>query len=274
MGLDLSAFLEDFRAESGEHVRTLNAQLLLLERDPDAAAPVRAMFIAAHSLKGSASMMDIADVEALAHAVEDVLARLRDGQLRLVAATADRLFRAFDLLGERVAAALPGAAPVDPPIATAIEALAATLTERLPEEPPTPPPTPPTDQPTEALPMALLVEDSATVRLLHAALLREAGFAVEVAADGEAGLVLATSRPFALIVGGIETAGLRAPELAATLHERLGAAMPPFIVTQNEDLSPDSDLPPGIVACVAVAPPGRQQLTQVAQQLVAIGKQA
>src|SRR5918912_949080 len=52
--MDLSAFLDEFRAEAAEHLRTLDAQLLALERDPTATAPIRAMFISCHTIKGGA----------------------------------------------------------------------------------------------------------------------------------------------------------------------------------------------------------------------------
>ena len=262
MGLDLSAFLDDFRAEATEHLRALDAQLLALERAPDDPAPIRAMFLAAHSLKGSAAMMDIADVEALAHAIEDVLARLRDGQRRLDAALADQLFRAFDLLGERIARALPGEAPIDAPITAAIGALAAQATAApgiiVPQAP---------IATNGAGPRALLVEDSATVRLLHAALLAEEGFAVDAVAEGSAALALAEARRYDLIVGGLETGGLRGPELAAALHQRLGAAMPPFVVTQNAVAGMGAPRPTAVAALLQVESPNRQQLTAIAREL-------
>src|SRR5437763_16392152 len=102
--MDLSAFLDEFRAEASDYLRALDAQLLALEREPAAAEPIREMFIAAHTIKGGASMLGLAGVRELAHAgvrelahaLEDVLAQLRDQLRPLDAPTADLLFRAID----------------------------------------------------------------------------------------------------------------------------------------------------------------------------------
>lgn len=234
MGLDLHAFLDEFRDEAGAHLRALDAQLLALERDPDDPAPIRAMFLAAHSLKGAGGMMDLADVEALAHAAEEVLTRLRDGRQRLDAATADRLFRAFDLLGEQVARSQPGAAPIDAPITAMIAALTARDGDNAAGGgAPLPLAQMPRDAAGSSGPIALLVEDSPTVRLLHAALLAEIGCAVDTAADGQEALALLGARRYDLIVSGLELRGLDGVALAAALHERAGERMPP--------LSPDAE---------------------------------
>ncbi|MFN8514540.1 MAG: Hpt domain-containing protein [Thermomicrobiales bacterium] len=263
MGLDLSAYLEDFRAEAGEHLRALDAQLLALERDPADPAPIRAMFLAAHSLKGSGAMMDLADVEALAHAVEDVLARLRGGEQRLDSATADRLFRAFDLLGERVGRAAPGASPVDAPIAAMIAALATVEAAAPIVAAPAPPPM---ESPRDC-PVALLVEASPTVRLLHAALLSGAGCDVDVAMDGQEALLMAGVRRYDLIVSGLATGHLRGPDLATALHERIGAAMPPFILMHHDDADAIGDA--WIAAHLRTAPPARERLTATVSALLA-----
>ena len=179
MSLDLRAFLDEFRNEANEHLRAIEAQLLALERAPDDPAPVRALFLAAHSLKGAGAMMDLADVEALAHAIEDVLARLRDGRQRLDGTTADLLLRARDLLGERIARAEPGGAPVDGPI----EAMVAALHGANGEAFIAPPPAAPVSAGDASGLVALVVEDSATVRVLHCAVLAAAGCATDAVGD-------------------------------------------------------------------------------------------
>ncbi len=55
----------------------------------------------------------------------------------------------------------------------------------------------------------LLVEDSATVRMLESMLLIEAGFEVDAVADGREALARATAQPYSLLVTGVETRGLR-----------------------------------------------------------------
>jgi len=270
VGLDLLAFVEEFRTEAAEHLRALDAQLLTLERDPGDLTPIRAMFLAAHSLKGVGAMMDLADVEALAHAMEEVLSRLRDGTQRLDGQTADTLFRTIDLLRERVAVAMPGAAPADPPIVALAAALiacdgggqAATATVAAPP----PPPVPEADD--QRAPRALVVEDSATVRLLHTTLLTSAGFVVDAVADGQEGLALAKAGSYRLIVAGQEARGLRGPDLVAAVRASVGGDQPPCIITRSDEPSPaPTDLPS--ISYLTVAAPRAERLTALVRDLVA-----
>ena len=94
--MDPTKLLDEFRAEANEHLAALDAALLNLERDPRDPRPVRELFLSAHTIKGSAAMLGLEGVRALAHAMEDVLAALRDGRLSLDAQTADLLFRVVD----------------------------------------------------------------------------------------------------------------------------------------------------------------------------------
>ncbi|HEY8602163.1 MAG TPA: Hpt domain-containing protein [Thermomicrobiales bacterium] len=264
MGLDLASFVEEFRTEAAEHLRALGAQLLVLERDPGDPTPIRAMFLAAHSLKGAGAMLDLADVEALAHAMEEVLSRLRDGTQRLDGQTADTLFRAIDLLGERVARAMPGAAPADPPIAAMVAALIACDGSGQAASAAPPPPAPEADD--QHAPRALLVEDSATVRLLHTALLTEAGFVVDAVADGQEGLALTKAHRYRVIVAGQEARGLRGPELVAAVRAGVGSDQPPCIITRSSDSPPaDNGLPS--IGYVVVASPRAEALSALVRDL-------
>ncbi len=269
MGLDLSAFLNEFRNEANEHVRAIDAQLLALERDPDDPAPVRALFLAAHSLKGAGAMMDLADVEALAHAIEDVLSRLRDGQQRLDGTTADLLFRARDLLGERIARAEPGLAPIDAPIEAMVAALHASRNEvpSPPAAPAVPPVTtaPPPAGATGAV--ALVVEDSATVRQLHCAVLAAAGYATDAVGDAAGARALVMTRHYDLLVIGMELADLHGPALIAALGAQL-EALPPIVLVGNDEAT-TGPTPPLVAAQILTAPLGQELLGTVARELLA-----
>ena len=266
MGLDLTAFLDDFRTEAAEHLRTLDAQLLALEKDPDDLAPVRAMFLAAHSIKGAGAMMDLADVEALAHAIEDVLSRLREAQQRLDGPTADALFRAFDLLRERVQRGIPGEAPVDPSVEALVARLAA-CDGRAPIVAESPPlPAPPAVAAEEH--RALVVEDSATVRLLHATILERNGFAVDTASDGDEGLALVLARSYRLLVVGQALAGRDGPALIAAVREASDTP-PACLLTLSDDTTDEEAIPAGMTAIV-VGPPPAEGLVALARATLAL----
>jgi two-component system chemotaxis sensor kinase CheA len=102
--LDLSELKDLFVDESLQYVQTLNGSLLSLELNPRDIEAVHAMFRAAHSLKGTAAMMGYAGLAELAHAVEDVLQELRDGQREITPSLIDRLFEAIDGLQGLVSA--------------------------------------------------------------------------------------------------------------------------------------------------------------------------
>lgn len=63
-----------FSAESREHLSSIGSGVLDLERDPKRADVLESVKRTAHSLKGAAASLGLADVETLAHAIEGSLA--------------------------------------------------------------------------------------------------------------------------------------------------------------------------------------------------------
>lgn len=115
---------EIFVAELEDHVHSLGADLLALEREADAGARaerVRSLFRVAHSLKGAARAVQLGAVEVACHHVETVLAAIRDGRRTLdpsllelllaltdaLAATARALREGSTTAGDEVSALLP-----------------------------------------------------------------------------------------------------------------------------------------------------------------------
>ena len=70
---DLSqlSMLDLFRMEAESQVQVLTSGLLALERDHAAAEQLESCMRAAHSLKGAARIVDLADAVRVAHAMED-----------------------------------------------------------------------------------------------------------------------------------------------------------------------------------------------------------
>ncbi len=92
-----------FVEEAGEHLRVLEGGLLQLEKDPSAAAElIESLFRAAHTLKGSANLMTITDVGAVAHRIEDLLEDLRTGVGTLRPAQVDAMLFALDQMRELI----------------------------------------------------------------------------------------------------------------------------------------------------------------------------
>ena len=83
----LDRFLNDYYAESEEHLATIRRALLSLEGGvgqarPDAAV-TEELFRSFHSIKGIAAMVEHREAEALAHEMESYLRAIRDGQVRV-----------------------------------------------------------------------------------------------------------------------------------------------------------------------------------------------
>jgi two-component system chemotaxis sensor kinase CheA len=89
-----------FAAECGDYLVRLAGGFLALESAPGDPATVDALFRVAHSLKGTARIMDCMDLHRAAHGLEELLVQLRDGQTNLSPAQFDGLSEAMDRFQE------------------------------------------------------------------------------------------------------------------------------------------------------------------------------
>lgn len=102
-----------FMVEAREHVQTLSRGLLELEKaqEPrEQAAIAEAIFRAAHSLKGAARAVELAEIEAICQSLEDVFAAQRRDATVPNAQAMDVLHRALDTI-EALLEAVAGNAP-------------------------------------------------------------------------------------------------------------------------------------------------------------------
>ncbi|MBN1484933.1 MAG: hybrid sensor histidine kinase/response regulator [Chloroflexia bacterium] len=81
--LNLSAFYGQFRDETRENLDILEQGLTELEAQPDNVDLLDQMLRAVHTTKGSAKIMGFAQINRLAHAMEDVLSAMRKGDLEM-----------------------------------------------------------------------------------------------------------------------------------------------------------------------------------------------
>lgn len=96
-GLD-PQILQDFLTESGELLAQLEVDLVELERAPDDEALVNQVFRALHTIKGSASFLDLRNLVTIAHAAESALNAARNKQAVIDRGMMDLLLRVVDLL--------------------------------------------------------------------------------------------------------------------------------------------------------------------------------
>jgi len=89
-------YLEAFVREGEEHVTSLNNALLELESDPGNEEAMDEIFRTAHTLKGNFGAMGFEDASDLAHAVEDLLDEMRQGDLEVTGDRMDVVFAGID----------------------------------------------------------------------------------------------------------------------------------------------------------------------------------
>ena len=96
--MDMDEFQEMYASESREHLDLLNEALLTLENDPNNMEMINESFRAAHTLKGMAGTMGFDQVSELAHAMENILDELRNGEIEVTTEVINLLFKAVDNL--------------------------------------------------------------------------------------------------------------------------------------------------------------------------------
>ncbi len=96
--VSMATLLETFLAESEEGLENAEGALLVLERDPDDAEALALAFRAVHTIKGNAGMFDFHALAAVAHAMEDLLDRVRAGKTAASQGVTSALLDAVDLL--------------------------------------------------------------------------------------------------------------------------------------------------------------------------------
>lgn len=122
----LKRLLATFRVEADEHLKTMTAGLLALEKSTDAAAAaeiVESVFREAHSLKGAARAVNHAAVESLCQSLEGVFAALKRGQLSVSRPLLDQLHQALAGLGSLLTGEADVAQSIPPAIAALIDAV-------------------------------------------------------------------------------------------------------------------------------------------------------
>src|ERR1700751_615193 len=99
----MDEILSEFIAESHENLSQLDLDLVELEKDPQSAELLASVFRTFQTMKGVAGFLNFARLEALAHAAEDLLGNLRDGERLLNAAITSVLLAADDAVRQMLA---------------------------------------------------------------------------------------------------------------------------------------------------------------------------
>ncbi len=92
----MDEIVKDFLIESGENLDRLDQELVKLESEPSSKELLASIFRTIHTIKGSCGFLGFARLEKVAHAGENLLARLRDGELKLNAEITSGLLSMVD----------------------------------------------------------------------------------------------------------------------------------------------------------------------------------
>jgi len=120
---------EFFIPEAEEHLQAVTECLLALEGNPNA-DDINRLFRSMHTIKGSAAQVGLHRLSAVAHRVEDLIGRLRDGALQPSAEIVDLFLQSVDLLKRFLHRQWPSEAEM----AAAVDPLLARILELAPEE--------------------------------------------------------------------------------------------------------------------------------------------
>src|SRR3989344_6105151 len=96
--MDTSQYKDEFVSEARDHLDTLNEGLLVLEKNQQDMDTINKLFRAFHTLKGNSATMGYMKFSELAHALEDILSRIRDKKLNAEKKIMDLIFEGCDIL--------------------------------------------------------------------------------------------------------------------------------------------------------------------------------
>src|SRR5260370_14845135 len=73
--------LSEFLTEANESISVLDVELVKLEQNPNDPALLGNIFRLVHTIKGTCGFLGLPRLESVAHAAENVLGKVRDGEL-------------------------------------------------------------------------------------------------------------------------------------------------------------------------------------------------
>ncbi len=100
--MDMSQYMEIFIDESKDHLQHMNTILLDLENNTEDLNLLNEIFRVAHTIKGMSGTMGYNQVASVTHEMENVLHKVRSGEIPVSPAIVDILFECFDMLEEHI----------------------------------------------------------------------------------------------------------------------------------------------------------------------------
>lgn len=92
--------LSEFLTETNESLQLLDTELVKLERNPDSPELLDNIFRVMHTIKGTCGFLGLPRLEAVAHAGETVLGKVREGELTITAERVSAVLECLDRIRE------------------------------------------------------------------------------------------------------------------------------------------------------------------------------
>ena len=132
----MDEILSVFSVEAREQLEAMESGLMQLEKGDHDAETINAVFRAAHTIKGGAGVVEIHSVESFTHVLENVLDRLRNGEIAVSGEMISALLLGCDHIGALLDLVARGQLDVDPDLAAAGAAISDSLQPFLGERKP------------------------------------------------------------------------------------------------------------------------------------------
>src|SRR5580698_4890859 len=95
--------VREFLVESSENLDLLDRELINLEKDPGNRATLASIFRTIHTIKGTCGFLGFTKLESVAHVGENLLSKLRDGELALNPEMTTALLQMVDAIRQMLA---------------------------------------------------------------------------------------------------------------------------------------------------------------------------
>src|SRR3954452_15984590 len=131
----LDDIVEEFLVESHENLDQLDTDLVALEQEPNSRERLSSIFRTIHTIQGTSGFLAFNRLEEVTHVGENMLSRLRDGELDLTPARTSVLLRMVDCVRSLLTSieASGGEGSVD--VTAVVAAISAAMEDAPAEEP-------------------------------------------------------------------------------------------------------------------------------------------
>ena len=94
----MDELISDFLTETSEGIQKLDVELVSFEQDPTDKKLLGSIFRIIHTIKGTCGFLGLPRLEAVAHAGENVLGKVREDEIKATPATISLILEAVDAI--------------------------------------------------------------------------------------------------------------------------------------------------------------------------------